>query len=154
MWLFGGLSCEVQDSVDGRGLLYLFMNQTPSHMKIEKFEDLRCWQAARQLVKMVFVVSQTGDLSKDFDTRNQIRKAALSSMNNIAEGFGRFGPKDFIKFLNISQSSTLEVMSMLYVVSDLEYLVEDKITEIRLKSAETRNRTLALIKYLKGRGKN
>ena len=55
-------------------------------MKIEKFEDLRCWQAARQLVKMVFLVSMTGKLAKDFDTRDQIRKAALSSMNNIAEG--------------------------------------------------------------------
>lgn len=119
-------------------------------MKIEKFEDLRCWQAARQLVKMVFLASMTGKLAKDFDTRDQIRKAALSSMNNIAEGFGRFGTKDFIKFLNISQSSALEVMSMLYVLSDLEYLVEDKISEIRLKAIESRNLTLALVRYLKG----
>ena len=123
-------------------------------MKVERFEDLRCWQAARQLVKIVFLVSTTGELAKDFETKNQMRKAALSSMNNIAEGFGRFGPKDFIKFLNISQSSALEVMSMLYVLSDLEYLVEDKINEIRLKATETRNRTLALIEYLKNRGKS
>lgn len=121
-------------------------------MKIEKFEDLKCWQAARQLVKMVYTVSKTGDLAKDFDTRNQFRQAALSSMNNIAEGFGRYGNRDFIKFLNISQSSALEVKSMLYVLSDLEYLLEDSIAEIRNKAEETRNLTLGLIRYLKGKG--
>jgi four helix bundle protein len=65
---------------------------------IKRFEDLKCWQAARQLVKMVYLVSGTGELARDFDTKDQFRKAALASMNNIAEGFGRFGRKDFIRF--------------------------------------------------------
>jgi len=69
-------------------------------------------------------------------------------MNNIAEGFGRYGKKDSVKFYNISQSSALEVKSMLYVLSDLNYLTEDKIQEIKLKVEETRNLTLAFIKYL------
>ncbi len=86
--------------------------------KVQRFEDLKCWQAARQLVKLVYFVSMTGELARDFDTKNQFRKAALASMNNIAEGFGRFGRKDFIRFLDISQSSVLEVQSMLYVLSD------------------------------------
>ncbi len=116
---------------------------------ITRFEDLKCWQAARELVKMVYLVSKTGELAMDFGAKDQIRRAALSSMNNIAEGFGRFGRKDFIKFLAISQSSTLEVQSMLYVLSDLEYLNEEKITEIRSKSEETKNLTLAFIRYLK-----
>jgi four helix bundle protein len=118
-------------------------------MKVERFEDLRCWQAARRLVKMAFVVSRAGEIANDFGTRNQFRQAALGTMNNIAEGFGRFGPKDFIRFLDISQSSALEVQSMLYVFSDLNYLTLDKINEMRLKSEETRNQTLALIKYLR-----
>ena len=118
-------------------------------MKVERFEDLRCWQAARQLVKMAFVVSKSGEIAKDFDTRNQFRQAALGTMNNIAEGFGRFGPKDFIRLLDISQSSALEVQSMLYVFSDLNYLEIEKINEMRLRSEEARNQTLALIRYLR-----
>jgi four helix bundle protein len=118
-------------------------------MKVQRFEDLRCWQAARQLVKLVFLACKRGELAKDFDTKAQIRKAALSSMNNIAEGFGRFSRKDSLKFYDISQSSVLEVTSMLYVLSDLEYLTEDKIVEMRAKADETRNLTLAFIKYLR-----
>jgi four helix bundle protein len=118
-------------------------------MKVQRFEDLKCWQAARELVKMVYTISRTGELAKDFETKNQFRKAALSSMNNIAEGFGRFSRKDFIRFLDISQSSALEVQSMLYVLTDLEYLTTDRIEDIRLKAEETKNLTLALIKYLR-----
>lgn len=66
--------------------------------KIERFEDLKCWKAARELVKEVYTLSDAGRLSKDFDTRSQFRKAALSSMNNIAEGFGRFSKKDLFGF--------------------------------------------------------
>src|SRR5688572_9289537 len=81
--------------------------------KIEKFEDLKCWQAARKLVKEIYTMSSIGKLERDFETRNQLRRAALSSMNNIAEGFSRFGTKEFIRFLNISQSSVQEVQSMI-----------------------------------------
>jgi four helix bundle protein len=116
--------------------------------KIEKFEDLKCWQAARMLVKNVYKLSSKGALGKDFDTKSQLRRAALSAMNNIAEGFGRFGKKDFIKFLNVSQSSVQEVQSMLYVLEDLEYLLKEDLALLRSKSAETRNLTLGLIKYL------
>jgi four helix bundle protein len=118
-------------------------------MKVTRFEDLKCWQAARALVKEVFLVCEEGKLAKDFETRGQFKKAAMSSMNNIAEGFGRFSRKDFIKFLDISQSSTQEVQSMLYVLEDLQYLTPERIQSIRLKADETKNLTLGLIKYLR-----
>jgi four helix bundle protein len=117
--------------------------------KIERFEDLKCWKAARELVKEVYILSDTGRLSKDYDTRSQFRKAALSSMNNIAEGFGRFSRKDFVRFLDIAQSSVLEVQSMLYVLSDLDYLSIDKIDFLRVKTDETKNLILGLIRYLR-----
>jgi four helix bundle protein len=119
--------------------------------KIEKFEDLRCWQAARRLVKEVFEVSETGKLSKDFDTRSQFRKAALSTMNNIAEGFGRYHSKDSLRFYDFSQSSALEVQSMLYALLDSRYLTEEQIFSIRAKAEETKNLTLGLIKYVSGK---
>lgn len=118
--------------------------------KIQRFEDLKCWQASRDLVRQVYSVSSQGSLATDFETRNQIRRAALSTMNNIAEGFGRYGDPDFIRFLNISQSSAMEVQSMLYVLTDLKYLDEKDLSILRAKANETRNLTLGLIRYLNG----
>jgi four helix bundle protein len=117
--------------------------------KVTRFEDLKCWQAARALVKEVYLVCEEGKLAKDFDTKAQFKKAALGSMNNIAEGFGRFSRKDFIRFLDIDQSSAIEVQSMLYVLEDINYLTPDKIGSLRLKADEARNLTLGFIAYLR-----
>ena len=117
--------------------------------KIERFEDLKCWQAARALVRESYTAAAVGKLSVDFDTKSQFKKAALSSMNDIAEGFGRFSDKDFIRFLDIAQSSVQEVESMLYVFEDLTYLPMDKIYLIRSKATETKSLILGLIKYLR-----
>jgi four helix bundle protein len=117
--------------------------------KVEKFEDLRCWQAARELVKLVYLSCEEGKLSIDFETRGQLKRAALSSMNNIAEGFGRFSSKDFIKFLDIAQSSANEVKSITYVLEDINHIPIQKINEIRAKAEETKNITLAFIRYLR-----
>ncbi len=119
--------------------------------KIEKFEDLKCWQAARELVKMVYVGCEEGKFVKDFDTKSQMRRAALSTMNNIAEGFGRGSDKEFIRFLEIAQSSAMEVKSITYVLIDLNYLPEDKIIEISKKAEETKSITLGLIRYLRNK---
>jgi four helix bundle protein len=119
--------------------------------KIEKFEDLKCWQAARELVKMVYVACEEGKFIKDFDTKSQMRRAALSTMNNIAEGFGRGSDKEFIRFLEIAQSSAMEVKSITYVLIDLNYLPEDKIIEISKKAEETKSITLGLIRYLRNK---
>jgi four helix bundle protein len=121
--------------------------------KIENFEDLECWKAARVLVKDVYKLSGSGELAKDFEVRNQLRRAALSAMNNIAEGFGRFGDGDTIRFLDIAQSSVQEVQSMLYVLSDLSYLKNDQVTILRRQADSTKNLTRGLIKYLRRRGK-
>jgi four helix bundle protein len=119
--------------------------------KIEKFEDLKCWQAARELVKVVYVACEEGKFIKDFDTKSQMRRAALSTMNNIAEGFGRGSDKEFIRFLEIAQSSAMEVKSITYVLIDLNYLPEEKIMEISKKAEETKSITLGLIRYLRNK---
>jgi len=119
--------------------------------KIEKFEDLKCWQAARELVKMVYVGCEEGKFVRDFDTKSQMRRAALSTMNNIAEGFGRGSDKEFIRFLEIAQSSAMEVKSITYGLIDLNYLPEDKIIEISKKAEETKSITLGLIRYLRNK---
>lgn len=70
-------------------------------------------------------------------------------MNNIAEGFGRFSRKDFVRFLDTAQSSILEVQSMLYVLSDLDYLSTDKIDLLRIKQMKQKTLSRGLIRYLR-----
>ena len=117
-------------------------------MKVTRFEDLECWQAARELVKRVYEVSQESALSKDWDARSQFRRASVSVMNNIAEGFARYYKNEFKRFLDIAQSSAAEVKSMLYLFEDLQYLAKEAVEDLHSKVNKTRNFTLALIRYL------
>ena len=80
-------------------------------MKIERFEDMEMWQKARELSKIVYEITRREKFSKDYRFRDQIRAAAGSVMDNIAEGFEREGNKEFIKFLSYSKGSIGEVRS-------------------------------------------
>ncbi|GCC50000.1 four helix bundle protein [Chryseotalea sanaruensis] len=122
--------------------------------KIERFEDLNCWKDARILVREIYFVCEEGKHAKDFDTKSQLKRAALSVMNNIAEGFGRFSSKDFIRFLNIAQSSALEVRSIFYVALDIGYLTTEKVAELQKLTDDSRNQILGLIRYLNTKTKN
>lgn len=116
--------------------------------KIERFEDLECWQAARLLTKHVYILSNTSPLKNDFNTVKQIKSAALSTMNNIAEGFARFNKKDFIRFLDYAQSSASEVKSMTYIFEDLNLVKETEIKSLRDECDKVKKLTLGLIRYL------
>jgi four helix bundle protein len=115
---------------------------------IKKFEDLRCWQEARQLVKEIYLISEHGKLHRDFDTKSQLKRAALSAMNNIAEGFGKYSSKEFIRYLDTANNSASEVKSILYVLLDLEYFESKKIEELQAKADSVKALCLALIKHL------
>ena len=116
--------------------------------KVERFEDLRCWQEARMLVKEIYLIGEYGKLAKDYDTRSQLKRAALSTMNNIAEGFGKYSSKEFIRYLDTASNSVSEGKSILYVLLDLNYLESEKIKVLQDKADEVKARTLALIRYL------
>ena len=88
----------------------------------ERFEDIQSWQKARILTLEVYKLTSKEKFSKDFVLRDQIRRASVSIMANIAEGFGRKSNKDFAHFLVIAHASTAEVQSHLYIALDLEYL--------------------------------
>lgn len=119
-------------------------------MKVTRFEDLDCWKAARELTTTIFFVSNNGKLATDWDTRSQLRRAAVSTMNNIAEGFARYHNGEFVQFLNISQSSAAEVKSMLYLLEDVAYLDVTTLQLLHQKTDLLRKLTLGLIRYLKG----
>ena len=92
---------------------------------ITKFEDLMAWQEGRKLVKMIYKMTSTGSLAKDFGMRDQIQRAGVSGMTNIAEGFDRESTAEFARFLGIARRSVVEVQSLLYAVLDVEHIKED-----------------------------
>ncbi|MCX6292419.1 MAG: four helix bundle protein [Bacteroidetes bacterium] len=117
--------------------------------EIKHFEELHYWQKSRVLVQRIYYISKEGELSKDYDLKSQLRRAALSTMNNIAEGFSRFSKKDFIKFLDYTVGSSAEIKSMLYVLEDLNYVHPKIIDELRILTDDTHNLTSGLIRYLR-----
>ena len=112
--------------------------------KLASFENLKCWQAARELVAFIYALSNQGQFARDFEMKSQIRRAALSVMNNIAEGFGRNTQKEFIRFLDISHASCLEVKSITYVLEDISYISMESIQQIHAKTDRTRGLTRGL----------
>ena len=116
--------------------------------KVDRFEELECWKSARVLVVLIYKSTSSPKMIKDWDLNRQIRRAAVSVMNNIAEGFGRYYRNDFKHFLDISQSSAAEIKSMLYIFQDLDYLDESELIILHSQTDKTRNQILGLIKYL------
>lgn len=117
-------------------------------MKVRKFEDLVIWQEARELVKLIYILTSKPKFKNDFELKNQIRSAVISVMSNIPEGYERDSKNEFSHFLKISKGSFGEVRSLLYVSFDIGYINEEefKTTYERL---EVLSRKIAkLIAYL------
>src|SRR5580765_5795591 len=91
--------------------------------KIKNFQDLIAWQKARKLTAAIYRVTKKGEFSRDFGLKDQIRRAAVSVMSNIAEGFERGRPAEFHQFLSIAKGSCAELRSQLFVALDADYLV-------------------------------
>ncbi len=89
---------------------------------ITRFEEIEAWQKARQLSAAIYKTTNAGIFSRDFGLRDQIRRAAVSVMSNIAEGFDRGGNKEFIQFLYIAKGSAAEIQAQLYVALDAGYM--------------------------------
>ncbi len=105
---------------------------------IEKFEDIKAWQEARILVREIYRMSGSGLFGQDFALRDQIRRAAVSSMSNIAEGFDCDSQKEFARFLEIARRSTVEVQSLLYVALDVGYISEEEFSKQFTQAAKTK----------------
>ena len=89
---------------------------------IQRFEDIRGWQEARKLTQDMYRISSAGQFSRDYGLRDQIRRAAVSAMTNVAEGFGCDSKLEFARFLGIARRSAVEVQSLLYVALDVGYI--------------------------------
>lgn len=118
-------------------------------MKIEKFSDLEIWKSARELSKTIYELSLIPPFNKDYRFRDQIRAAAGSIMDNIAEGFERGGNKEFIQFLYIAKGSAGETRSQLYRAFDFGYIDKETFERLATLSESLSIRIASLINYLK-----
>jgi len=92
--------------------------------EIRRFEDLKAWQYGRDITNTVYSLTKKQQFRSDYGLVDQIRRASVSIMNNIAEGFERGSNRDFVKFLFISRGSAGEVRSLLYVALDQNYITK------------------------------
>ncbi len=113
-----------------------------------RFEEIEAWQNARQLVRSIYEITEKGKFARDFGLRDQIRRAAVSVMANIAEGFERGGNKEFTQFLSVAKASCGEVRSHMYVALDLNYLDPPSFETLAGLAIETSSKISALIRYL------
>jgi four helix bundle protein len=105
--------------------------------KITRFEDFIAWQKARELTALIYRTTASGNFAKDFGLRDQIRRAAVSIMSNIAEGFERGRPTEFKQFLSIAKGSCAELRAQLYIALDAGYLDKPTFTQLFTLAEET-----------------
>ena len=116
--------------------------------KIERFEDIKAWQQARGLTRQIYEVTGNGAFARDFSLKDQMRRAAISIMLNIAEGFARHSNQEFKRFLYIAHASAAEVQSALYIALDQNYINQSKF-EALYKETDTVSKMISgFIKYL------
>jgi len=120
--------------------------------QIQKFEDVIAWQKARELTKQVYAHTKVGQFARDFGLKDQIQRASVSTMANIAEGFDRGGDKEFIQFLSTSKGSCSEVKSHLYVALDQQYIAPEQFTVLYNNADEVSRLLSGFMTYLKQSG--
>ena len=121
--------------------------------QIERFEDIEGWKLGRRVTNRVYDVTSTGDFSRDLALANQIRRASISIMSNIAEGFERDGNKEFLQFLSIAKGSCGEVRSQMYIAADRKYVDETTFNEICGLLIETSQKILGIYEIPKASGR-
>ena len=115
----------------------------------KRFEDLLAWQKARSLTSSIYALTKNGAMSRDFGFRDQIQRASISMMTNIAEGLGYSNPKQFNHYLTISRASSIELQSLLYVALDANYITKDIFQNLYTHTEEVISITSGLQRSLK-----
>ena len=114
-----------------------------------RLEEIQVWQNARQLTKQIYEATSNGRFAQDYGLRNQIQRASVSIMANIAEGFGRRSDKEFANLLNMAHGSVAEVQSHLYVALDLAYITQPTFNNLNGLLDEVSRMTLVLARHLR-----
>jgi four helix bundle protein len=117
--------------------------------KIERFEDILAWQKARVLTRERYGSTRIGSFAKDYGLKDQVQRASVSTMSNIAEGFERGGDREFVQFLSNSKGSCGEVKSHLYVALDQGYVTQVSFDQLYAKADEVSRLVGGFMNYLR-----
>ena len=118
-------------------------------MRITRFEDIESWQMARDLTRTIYRIVKAHHFSKDYSLKDQICRASVSIMSNIAEGFNAGSNAEFARFLGYAQRSCAEVQAHLYVARDQDYITSETFNNTYESISKTSSKIGAFIKYLK-----
>lgn len=118
-------------------------------MRIERFEDIQAWQAARELTKLVYALSNNEGFKRDFGLRDQIRAAATSVMANIAEGFDSGSDAEFCRFLSYAKRSATETQSHGYAALDQGYVSQVEFEQLYAIANDAKNLIGGFARYLR-----
>jgi len=121
---------------------------------IKRFEDILAWQKARELNKMIYLLTSEGNLSKDTSLCRQMRRSSIYVLSNIAEGFERRGDKEFIRFLRIAKGSGAELKSQTYAALDIKLMDKNDFDKVSLQIDETNKLLQGFINYLLKKSEN
>ena len=116
---------------------------------LSSFEEIKAWQSAREICRLIYSLCEDGRLSNDFGLKDQVRRSAVSIGSNIAEGFGRgSGNQELIRFLRISLGSASEFRSQLYTLRDCDYISAGDFNKLYELSVQTAAQIGGFIRYL------
>ena len=115
---------------------------------ILRFEELDCWNSAQELLMSIYLIMKKDEVRKEFSFQDQIKRAALSVSNNIAEGFERKSAKERIRFLEYSSGSRSEVKSMLYAALKLEFINQSEFDSTFALCEKCQGQVKGFLKYL------
>lgn len=116
---------------------------------VKRFEDLQAWQTARKLMRTVYQFSREGAFARDYALRDQMRRAAISIMSNIAEGFESRTSGLFIEFLGRAKGSAGELRSQSYTVLDAAYVTQAQFEELKNECEKCSSQVSRLMDYLR-----
>jgi four helix bundle protein len=117
---------------------------------VTRFEEIRAWQTARELTQRIYRVSNEGAFGRDFGLRDQMRRASVSIMSNIAEGFESDTQAQFIRYLGLAKASAGELRAQLYVALDAGYLVKNEFDALFALAEKASSQLSRFVSYLKG----
>jgi four helix bundle protein len=115
---------------------------------VERFEELKSWQKARELTNAVYDLSEGSTFTRDYELRRQIRRASGSTMHNIAEGFDSGSDAEFARFLRMARRSASEVQSQLYLALDRGYISPEQLEDAYHLATELKRLINGLVGYL------
>ena len=115
---------------------------------ITRFEEIEAWQTARELTRLIYALTEEPKFARDFGLKDQIRRASVSIMSNVSEGFESQTQAQFIRYLGLAKASAGEVRSQLYVSRDLDYITLEQFTRAFAMAEKASRQVARFIAYL------